>query len=75
MSFKHRNHKHDTVAQARKCEDALKGLTTKPSTSPVRTRLLPEHQECRGGKCGPFDMLCSFHSQAYQQRYGRAANE
>jgi hypothetical protein len=64
--FKHKDHTHQTVAQARECEFGK---------MVIGGTVLGLSQECRGGKCTSIYDLCSRHQMQYQTRYGRASNE
>lgn len=68
--FKHRDHTHETVAQARVCETGA--VTT---TDPIGRDLMDLSGECQGGKCTTIDQLCTRHQMQYQARWGRASNE
>lgn len=53
MAFRHRDHRHDTVAQARACE-AAPVLAVAPTHTPIHT------PGCEGGACGTYDR-CNKH--------------
>lgn len=54
MAFRHGDHRHDTVAQARECETPKPVLPVAPTTVPIHT------PGCEHGVCSHYDR-CNKH--------------
>lgn len=67
--FKHGDHRHSKVQEAKDCEDQARRKNT------IHMGLDSGEGACAGGKCEDIYRLCSKHQMQYQGRYGRASNE